>query len=104
MQALTAQAATSGRFTLGLSTGHRTVLEQTYGYSVDHPVRHTREYLSVLGPLLRRESVDFRGRTRHTTAAVAAPGASAPRVLLAALGPGAGAGDHGGLPRTCSRL
>lgn len=86
-QALTAQAATGGRFTLGLGTGHRNVIEQVYGIPADRPAQHVREYLTALGPLLRGEPVDFRGQTLAVTAAVTAPGTSAPRLLLAALGP-----------------
>jgi F420-dependent oxidoreductase-like protein len=86
-QALTAQAATEGRFTLGLGTGHRDVIERVYGYPADRPAQHVREYLTVLGPLLRGEQVDYRGQTLAVSGAVTVPGTSAPRLLVAALGP-----------------
>jgi F420-dependent oxidoreductase-like protein len=87
MQALTAQAATGGRFTLGLGTGHRNVIERVYGYPADRPAQHVREYLTVLCPLLRGEQVDYRGQTLVVSGAVTVPGISAPHLLLAALGP-----------------
>lgn len=87
MQALTAQAAAGGRFTLGLGTSHQRLLEGIYGYSAARPAQHAREYLTVLSPLLRGESVEFHGETLDVSAALSIPGVPAPRVLLAALGP-----------------
>jgi len=87
MQALTAQAAAGGRFTLGLGTRHQTLLERVYGYSAARPAQHAREYLAVLSPLLRGETAEFHGETLDVSAAVNIPGVPAPRVLLAALGP-----------------
>src|SRR5262245_44446481 len=43
MQALTVQAATGGRFTLGVGLSHRPVIERAFGLSFDTPVRHMRE-------------------------------------------------------------
>lgn len=51
-QALTAAAATNGRFTLGIGLSHRVVIENMLGLDYSKPVRHMREYLSVLVPLL----------------------------------------------------
>lgn len=87
MQALTAQAATGGHFTLGVGTGHQSVLERVYGYSAARPAQHAREYLTVLGSLLRGETIEFHGQTLDVSAAVSIPVAPPPRVLLAALGP-----------------
>ena len=51
-QALTVQAASGGRFTLGIGLSHQMVIEGMFGLSFDKPVRHMREYLAVLMPLL----------------------------------------------------
>ena len=60
-QALTASAASSGRFTLGIGLSHRYVIEQEMGLSYQRPAAHMREYLQVLMPLLTSGSVDFTG-------------------------------------------
>ncbi|KAB8163801.1 TIGR03564 family F420-dependent LLM class oxidoreductase [Streptomyces sp. 3MP-14] len=87
-QALTAQAATGGRrLTLGIGPSHRQVIEGAYGLSYERPARHVREYLEVLGPLLRGETVDYRGESLSASGALETPGAEPPSVLLAALGP-----------------
>ncbi|MBA2495815.1 MAG: TIGR03564 family F420-dependent LLM class oxidoreductase [Acidimicrobiia bacterium] len=87
-QALTVQAVTGGRLTLGIGLSHQVVVEGVYGLSYDRPARHMREYLSVLGPLLRGEQVAFEGETmRVATMGPLEVGAPAPPVLVAALGP-----------------
>jgi F420-dependent oxidoreductase-like protein len=86
-QALTAQAASRNRFTLGVGPSHRPVIEGQFGYSYDRPAAHVREYLSALGPLLRGEQADYHGPSLTAAGQISAPGARAPSVLLAALGP-----------------
>jgi F420-dependent oxidoreductase-like protein len=85
--ALTTQAISGGRLTLGVGPSHRAIIEQQYGYRFDRPGRHTREYLSCLIPLLRGESVRYGGEQVSVHGQVMAPGAAPPPVLLAALGP-----------------
>jgi 5,10-methylenetetrahydromethanopterin reductase len=60
-QALTAQAAACGRFTLGIGVSHRPVIERVLGRSYEHPATQMREYLRVLLPLLKGETVEFNG-------------------------------------------
>ncbi|WP_242423508.1 TIGR03564 family F420-dependent LLM class oxidoreductase, partial [Frankia sp. EI5c] len=86
-EALTAQAASGNRFVLGIGPGHRPSIEGQFGYSFDRPVRHIREYLTALRPLLRGEDVDYHGETLTAVGRVDVPGATAPPVLLAALAP-----------------
>jgi F420-dependent oxidoreductase-like protein len=86
-QALTAQAASGNRFTLGIGPSHRPVIEGQFGYSYDRPAAHVREYLSALAPLLRGEPADHRGPALTAVGQLTAPGARPPSVLLAALGP-----------------
>jgi F420-dependent oxidoreductase-like protein len=85
-QALTAQAACGGRFTLGIGLSHRPVIEYMLGLSYDKPARHMREYVSVLAPLLRGEPVKFEGDEYRVNVALDVPGASPVSLLVAALG------------------
>jgi 5,10-methylenetetrahydromethanopterin reductase len=85
-QALTTQAACGGRLTLGIGLSHKVVVENLWGMSYDKPVRHTREYLSVLMPLLEGKPVSFAGEEFRVNGAVNVPGGSRPSVLVAALG------------------
>jgi F420-dependent oxidoreductase-like protein len=86
-QALSVQAATGNRLTLGIGAGVSTFTERMFGITYDRPARRIREYLEVLNPLLRGETVDHRGETFTASGAVTVPGAEPPEVLLAALGP-----------------
>ena len=87
-QALTTQAATGGRLTLGIGLSHRVSMEGRLGFDWDHPVRHLREYLACLTPLLRGEPTTFAGQEfRLDEAQVTVPDAAPPSVLVAALGP-----------------
>lgn len=86
-QALTVQAATGGRLSLGIGLSHQVVIENMWGYSFDKPARHMREYLAALLPLLRGESVAVEGETLKAMGSLSVPDAPAPPVLLAALAP-----------------
>ncbi|MBB5917599.1 F420-dependent oxidoreductase-like protein [Nocardia transvalensis] len=86
-QALTTAAALSGPLTLGIGPSHPPIIENAYGLPYHRPARHSREFLSVLLPLLRGERVDFHGETVNATAALDIPDPRTPSVLLAALGP-----------------
>ncbi|MFZ4810052.1 MAG: LLM class F420-dependent oxidoreductase [Ilumatobacteraceae bacterium] len=85
-QALTVQAASGGRLALGIGLSHKIVVEALWGLSYDKPVRHLREYLSVLMPLLEGNPVGFQGETYRVQGAVTVAGGSRPSVLVAALG------------------
>jgi len=86
-QALTVQAATDGRLTLGIGLSHQIVIENVFGHSFEKPARHMREYLSILMPLLEGEQVTFAGETlRASTFGPLQIAAPAPPVLVAALG------------------
>jgi F420-dependent oxidoreductase-like protein len=86
-QALTVQAATGGRFSLGIGLSHQVLVEAVYGLSFDKPLRAMREYLAVLMPLLRRETVRFQGETVSASVALEVD-VPAPQVIVAALGTG----------------
>ena len=86
-QALTAGAASGGRFTLGIGLSHPPVIENMHGLSYARRVSHMREYMAVLGPLLRGEAVDFQGEEYRVAMRVDVADARPVPVLLAALGP-----------------
>ena len=87
-QALTAAAASNNRFTLGIGVSHKIVTESMLGFSYAKPASHMREYLEVLGPLLRGETVQHDGEEYHVHGvAVTVPGADRVPVVVAALGP-----------------
>ena len=85
-QALTVNAAAGGRLALGIGLSHKMVVENMWGMSYDKPVRHLREYLSVLMPLVEGQPASFDGEDYHVHAGVSAPGTSRPGVFVAALG------------------
>lgn len=85
-QALTTQAASGGRFTLGIGLSHKLVIEDMMGLSYEKPALHMREYMAVLGPLLRGEPVKHEGEQYNVQGAVQVPGAKPTSVLIAALG------------------
>lgn len=85
-QALTAQAATGGRLALGIGLSHQFVVEHLWGLPFDRPVRHMREYLEALLPLLRGENSDTHGELVTSVGTIGVSDATAPPVLVAALG------------------
>jgi F420-dependent oxidoreductase-like protein len=95
-QALTAQAASANRLLLGIGLSHQVVIEKRLGLDFSRPLRHMREYLEVLLPLLRGEAVAYRGEVYRVRLSIQVPGAQAPPVLVGALGPQ--------MLRLCARL
>lgn len=89
-QAQTAQAATGGRYHLGLALGTKHLTETGFGIPYERPVARLREFLTALRPLLETGSADFHGEllTATTPLPAAVPGAEPPvPVLVAAMGP-----------------
>ena len=85
-QAHTVAAASGNRFTLGIGLSHKIVIEDMFGLSYDKPVRHLREYLSVLMPLSRNEFANFEGEMYRVHAGISAKGSNGFGVVVAALG------------------
>ena len=85
-QCLTVNAAAGGRLTLGIGLSHQIVIESMMGMSFDKPVRHMREYLSVLGPLSKTNNVSFSGEVFSTHAGVQVAGSQPFGIVVAALG------------------
>jgi F420-dependent oxidoreductase-like protein len=86
-QALTTAAATNNRFTLGIGLSHRIVIENMFGLDYSKPIRHTREYLTVLNGALSGQPVQFKGEEYRVQFQLTVPGAQKPPVVVAALGP-----------------
>ena len=88
-QALTVQAATDNRLLLGIGLSHQVMVEGVWGMSFAKPGSYMREYLDSLMPMLRGETVNSEGEQVTTNAflPITQPGATAPPVLVAALGP-----------------
>jgi F420-dependent oxidoreductase-like protein len=84
--ALTTSALSGGRLTLGLGLSHQLVIEGMFGIPWGQPVRHLREYLEVLMPLLIDRQVSFQGEIYRVQVQLTIE-APAPPVLIAALGP-----------------
>jgi F420-dependent oxidoreductase-like protein len=85
-QALTVNAAVEGRLVLGIGPSHQPVVEGSWGLSFDKPIRHLRDYLSIIGPLLTDRSVRYQGETISTNADLTIE--SPPlKLMVSALGP-----------------
>ncbi|MGK3200256.1 TIGR03564 family F420-dependent LLM class oxidoreductase [Amycolatopsis sp. MEPSY49] len=87
--AQTAQAAAHGNFTLGIGLGSKGFLGPVYGVEYPPPIRHLREYLTVLKQVFAGEAVDFQGETvqaKPLGPSTVAGGKDIP-VIVAAMGP-----------------
>ena len=86
-QALTTATATNGRFILGIGPSHRPGMEEGFGIPYDRPALHTREYLSVMRPLLEDGAVKFNGEFFNVNLELAALERPACPILVSALAP-----------------
>ena len=88
-QALTVQAISGGRLTLGIGLSHQVVVEGLWGYSFESPATYMREYLDALVPMLKGEAVNVHGERVHaiTTGPLGPAGSTPPKLVVAALGP-----------------
>jgi F420-dependent oxidoreductase-like protein len=85
--ASTAAAMARPGFTLGVGPSHQLVIEEAYGLSYDHVGAHTEEYLTVLGALLRGESVHHRGAHFRVEVPTVNPPPQPVSLMLSALAP-----------------
>ncbi|MFZ9384690.1 MAG: LLM class flavin-dependent oxidoreductase, partial [Ilumatobacteraceae bacterium] len=65
---------------------HQMVVEGMWGMSFDKPVRHMREYLEVMMPLLEGKPVSHAGEAFRVNGGISVPGGTRPGVVVAALG------------------
>ncbi len=85
-QAVTVNNLLNGRLTLGIGLSHVPMMADL-GVDFEKPIRHLREYLSILMPLVSDGSVDYDGESTKAHARFFKPPANSVRVLVAALGP-----------------
>ncbi len=85
-QAVTVANAMDGRLTLGIGLSHAPMMA-SLGIGFDKPIRHLREYLSILLPLMREGRVAFDGDTLHCHGQLFRACETRCDVVVAALGP-----------------
>jgi F420-dependent oxidoreductase-like protein len=88
-QALTVQEMIGNRLALGIGLAHKPSVESTLKIPFATPAKHMDEYLSVLLPAMADRTVAFTGDiwSGEVETVSGAPGATPPKVLLAAMGP-----------------
>nr|WP_090280160.1 LLM class F420-dependent oxidoreductase [Mycolicibacterium komanii]CRL76278.1 monooxygenase [Mycolicibacterium komanii] len=88
-QAQTAQAATHGRFTLGLGLGAHEVERQAFGTAWPNTIARLREHLTVLRSIFDAGTADFHGEefTANPQWPVQVPGGTPVPIYVAAMGP-----------------
>jgi F420-dependent oxidoreductase-like protein len=89
-QAQTTQAATQGRYTLGLALGTKAMTEGAFGVPYERPIARLREFLTALRALLEEGTAQFHGEllTAAPPMPAAVAGAEPPvPILVAAMGP-----------------
>jgi 5,10-methylenetetrahydromethanopterin reductase len=86
-QALTVSLISDGRLKLGIGMTHPMISEGMYGVPWDRHTRRLNEFLDGLLPLLDGDEAKASGEITSTRLAVEIPGATAPPVYMAALGP-----------------
>jgi F420-dependent oxidoreductase-like protein len=87
-QALSTQAACSGRFTLGLGPSHHWIVEDMLGLPYERPARLVRDYLEVLNTAFEGPgSVDVENGSFHVHNPLDITDLAPTPILLAALAP-----------------
>lgn len=85
-QAMTAQTALGGRFTLGIGAASRQAVEDRMGMDWSRPFSFTRDFVDGLQPLLATQAANVVGDQLTTRAKLDIVSPPTP-ILLAALGP-----------------
>ena len=85
-QALTVQAAIGDRLQLGIGLSHQTEVEGMWGNPFQRPVRHLREYLDALVPLINDRTASVSGELVTSRGDIDLGNAPACPVYVAALG------------------
>jgi len=88
-QAQTTQAATGGRYTLGVALGAKDFVEPVFGVPYERPIRRLREFLTALRAVFDDGGVELRGETLTAVSPMSTrlAGATPTPVLVAAMGP-----------------
>jgi F420-dependent oxidoreductase-like protein len=86
--ALSVNAVSGGRLSLGVGPSHPAVIEGMYGLSYDRAASHTREYVLALRRAFEGDgTAELRGEFFDFSSMFAVPGAQEPGLLIAALAP-----------------
>lgn len=85
-QALTTQAAITSKLSLGIGMSHMVMMAEL-GIHDDKPIRHLKEYLDILMPMIETGRVDVQGETLSARATALLRPHTPPEVTVAALGP-----------------
>lgn len=80
-------AVADGRLTVGIGLSHEVVIHGMLGMDYSKPIRHIRDYLSILGPLSRGEAVRHEGEDFTLRGGVQVAGQKPFGIVVAALGP-----------------
>jgi F420-dependent oxidoreductase-like protein len=86
-QAMTVQAASGGRFALGLGASHRPVVESLLGLSFRRPVARVAEYVDIVRELVAHGRIEHDGDVYELHLSAGTDGGRGVPVLMAALGP-----------------
>lgn len=86
-QCHTVNAIAGGRLTLGIGLSHKVVIEDMLGMSFGRPIRHIRDYMRILEPLSKGETVHYAGEEYTAHLALDAKGMQPFGTVIAALGP-----------------
>jgi alkanesulfonate monooxygenase SsuD/methylene tetrahydromethanopterin reductase-like flavin-dependent oxidoreductase (luciferase family) len=86
MAAATAQAASKGRFRLGLGPSHQPLVAGAYGLSYERPVRYMAEYVTAVRELLQQGSTKLQGEMLRVRAPLMVEDGAGVPVLMSALG------------------
>jgi alkanesulfonate monooxygenase SsuD/methylene tetrahydromethanopterin reductase-like flavin-dependent oxidoreductase (luciferase family) len=85
--AVTADAVSGGRLTLGVGAGWHAEEYEAFGYPFDDRVGRFEEAMAIVVPLVRGETVTFDGRYHAVDGAVLMPFERRVPILIAAFGP-----------------
>jgi F420-dependent oxidoreductase-like protein len=86
-QALTIADLAPGRLRLGVGPSHRPIIEGVYGLSLDAPMAHLREYVTIVRDLLHAGQSEHQGEFYRVRATLPRP--SGVPILISALRAGA---------------
>lgn len=86
-QALSVQAVSGNRLTLGIGTSHPHMVEGMFGLSMDRPAAYMREYVEAIRPLLAGDAADYQGERITARGQIEIARTETPELILAALGP-----------------
>ena len=85
--ALSAQAASRGRLTLGMGVAHKPTVEDRLGLRFERPAQHMLDYLTIVRALVENRSVEYDGEVFRVSATLALADAEPFPILIAALAP-----------------